>query len=117
MEVPVACSLTETGARAQVEEWRRLIATSASATDWVSPTELALHLHGDLASLAAITRLAQREKACCPFFGFTLQIEADSVALHVRVPEDATSLLHEFARFAEPAARAPGLSPQPEPPA
>lgn len=104
MEIPVACSLSGAVARAQVEEWRRLIAASVSATDWVSPTELALHLHGDLSGLTPITRLAQREKACCPFFAFTLQIQADSVALHVRAPEDATALLYEFARFAEPTA-------------
>jgi hypothetical protein len=104
VEFPVACSLSEAGARAQVGEWRRLIATSVSAAYWVSPTELALCLHADLAGLAALTRLAQREKACCPFLGLSIQIEPDSVALHVSAPEGAATLLHEFARFAEPKA-------------
>jgi hypothetical protein len=50
--------------------------------------------------LEAPIRLAQREKACCPFFGFTILIGPDDLALHVSVPEEASWLLSEFARSA-----------------
>ena len=59
---------------------------------------MSLRLRNDLALLEALIQLAQREKACCPFFGFTILIGADSLSLHVSVPEDASWLLGEFAR-------------------
>ncbi len=43
--------------------------------------------------MASIIGLAQREKGCCPFFDFSLQVEVDGVALRVMVPEDAISIL------------------------
>jgi hypothetical protein len=95
--VPIACNLTESAAGSQLEEWRTLLAASVDAVDRVSSTELVLRLGDDPAGLMAIIRLAQREKACCAFFEFALRIEADSVALQVSVPEDATSMLDDFA--------------------
>jgi hypothetical protein len=37
--------------------------------------------------------LAQREKACCPFFEFSLDIGAESLCLRLRVPDDAAPVL------------------------
>ena len=42
--------------------------------------------------------LAQREKACCPFFDFSLDIAADSVTLVVSVPDDGAPLLDQLCR-------------------
>jgi hypothetical protein len=100
VDIPIACSLTETDAQAQLGEWRTLLATSVDGVDQISRTELSLRLRNDLAPLAALIRLAQREKTCCPFFGFTILIGADSLTLHVSVPEEASLLLGEFARSA-----------------
>jgi hypothetical protein len=100
MDMPIACSLTGTDAQAQLGEWRTLLATSVDGVDQISRTELSLRLRNDPALLEALIRLAQREKACCPFFGFTILIGADSLTLHVSVPEEASWLLGEFARSA-----------------
>lgn len=73
MDISVACSRTPAGAQSQLGEWRD--------------------------PLAAVVALAQREKACCPFFGFAIEIAADSLALQVTVPPDAVALLDSFAQL------------------
>ena len=98
MEVPIACSLSETEARSQVDEWRDLIATSVAAVDRVSSTDLRLRLGPGVEGAGAVLRLAQREKACCPFFDFALLIEADALVLRVTVPADAAPILDDFSR-------------------
>jgi hypothetical protein len=51
----------------------------------------------DLDELPRLVSLAQREKACCQFFDFTFEVEADSIALVIEVPGDAAPVLDEFA--------------------
>ena len=63
---------------------------------------MSLRLGNDLAHLEAFARLAQREKACRPFFGLTIQNEAGSLALPITVPEDAAWLLGEFHSIGQP---------------
>ena len=58
VDIQIACSLTETDAQAQLGEWRNLLATSVDGVDQISPTELSLRLHNDLATLDALIRLA-----------------------------------------------------------
>ncbi len=99
MNVPIACSLTDTAARAQLGEWRDLLAESAVETRRTSPTELAFRLRGDLTHLVALVRLSQREKTCCPFFDFSISIESDRATLKVSVPDEAISVLDEFAHL------------------
>jgi hypothetical protein len=96
MQVPIACSLTSNAARPQLEEWRDLLIRSSVASERTSTTELAFHLNQDLSQLTELVRLAQREKACCPFFDFTIHIAADRVELRVSVPPDATEILDGY---------------------
>jgi MerR family copper efflux transcriptional regulator len=91
VEVPIACNLSAEGASSQLEEWRQLLAEFPGAR--VSPTHLVVRIAVGPAAVAPVIGLAQREKACCPFFDFSLKVEADAVVLHVSVPEDATSIL------------------------
>ena len=98
MRIPIACSLSESAARSQLGEWHTLLESSVVATDRPCPSELSLRLRPDLAQLESIVRLAQREKACCPFFDFAIAIEAEAIALRVSVPPDAVSLLDGFGR-------------------
>ncbi len=97
MKIPIACNLTDEAAVHQLAEWHTLLTSETVTSQRLSPTELALGLPDDLAQLATIVRLAQREKACCPFFDFALRIEADAVTLSVSVPVEAASLLDSFA--------------------
>jgi hypothetical protein len=100
MKVPIACSLSATAARSQVEEWRDVIAATVASVVLVTPTELQLRIASEFDSVDALLRLAQREKACCPFFDFALLIEADALVLRVTVPADAAPILAEFSRGA-----------------
>ncbi len=99
MQVPTACSLKNTEALAQLDEWHELLSDSVAATERVSPTDLALHLEKDFDQLSALVRLAQREKACCAFFDFTIFIDVEDVVLRVAVPPEATMVLDDFARL------------------
>ncbi len=96
MKVPIACRLTEVAARSQVDEWRELIATTVAGAERVSPTEVRLRLSAPVDGLDGLVQLAQREKACCPFFDFALLIEADSLTLRIMVPTDAAPILDDF---------------------
>jgi hypothetical protein len=96
MKVPIACSLSDVAARSQVDEWRDLIATTVAGVERVSSTEARLRISGGMDGLDGLVRLAQREKACCPFFDFALLIEADSLTLRVMVPTDAAPILDDF---------------------
>lgn len=98
MRVPIACRLTPGAARSQLDEWRQVAAAHVRAVERAAPTQLRLWL-GDLVGLDTVVRLAQREKACCPFFDFAVAIEADAVFLRVTVPEEAVSILDDFSRL------------------
>jgi hypothetical protein len=54
-------------------------------------------LRDDLTGVGEIVSLARREKACCPFFDFSLMIEPDAVSLVIAVPEDGIPILDTFA--------------------
>jgi hypothetical protein len=97
MRIPIACRLDDAAARSQVEEWRGLLGHQGVRASRVSPTEVAIRID-DLDQLPALVGLARREKACCPFFGFGLEIGADRVVLKVSVPGEAASILDQFAR-------------------
>lgn len=96
VDVPIACSLAAPAARSQLDEWRALLATASVAAERVSPARLSLRLRDDLDQVGTVISLAQREKACCPFFDFTIEIEADRVTLHISVPADAAGILDSF---------------------
>jgi len=96
VKVPIACRLGEASARSQLEEWRDLLGRCVVATDRVSPTEVSLRLRSDLHGLDEIVRLAQKEKACCAFFDFTIRIDDEEVALCISVPSDAGTVLDDF---------------------
>ena len=56
-----------------------------------------------LSEAAAVDRLvalARQEAACCPFFRFSVEIEAHRLVFTASVPADAVSVLEEFAQLA-----------------
>jgi hypothetical protein len=95
--VPIACTLSAVDARDQLDEWRALLATEAVETRRVAPTELLIRLRDHPARMGEIVSLARREKACCPFFDFSLRIEPDAVSLSISVPDDGIPVLDTFA--------------------
>jgi hypothetical protein len=97
MKVPVACTLSAADAGERVEEWRRFLATSTSAVERSSDRQLRVRLADTSKALHGAVDLARREKACCEFFEFSIDVEADASWLSVAVPADAEGILADFA--------------------
>ena len=96
MRKPVACSLDASSAHDQLDEWRAVLATAVVESERVDAQTLEMRLRPD-ADVAAIISLAQREIACCPFFGFAINLDADKVTFVATVPPDAAPILDGFA--------------------
>lgn len=94
MDRPLACRLDAASTRAQLDEWRRLLAGAGVTHERVTPSELLVRL--DRSALIDVVDLAQREKACCPFFDFSLRIDADALVLRVAVSPEASVVLDRF---------------------
>ena len=61
----------------------------------VSPNRLELGLLPN-ADVESVISLAQREAACCAFFSFAIEIQADRLVLVVEVPNDAVEILDQL---------------------
>jgi hypothetical protein len=97
MRIPIACTLTSESAVARVEEWRQFLARSTGAAEQAGALALRVQLNGSPEALEAAVDLARREKACCAFFEFSIEVEADASWLSVTVPPDAADALADFA--------------------
>ncbi len=110
----IACSLTGADAGAQVEEWHRLLASPSLEVGRTSPTVLAIRWDGGpdrlrrLDQFEAAVQLARREKACCPFFGFTFEVGVDGITMRIEVADDAVPALDTLAGPRYPANTGPG---------
>ncbi len=104
MKVPIACSLEAGQAENRIDEWRMFLAESvtAAAKDGES---LRLRLASSDRALLDAVDLAAREKACCGFFSFSIEVDANTQTLEVRVPDDAAAVLDEFAGLLPPEMR------------
>jgi hypothetical protein len=100
MVQPIACSLSVDGARDRIAEWRVFFASSVDSVEQLAKERFRFRLVPDPGALADAVDLAQREKACCPFFDFSIQLEPDRCWLAVGVPTEATAVLADFARLA-----------------
>ena len=100
MQVPIACSLTAADATDRLSEWRAFISQSTvGRTREGGVVRLALVPSDDV--LVAAADLARREKTCCPFFDFAIEIGPDGNTLRVEVPADAVQVLDDFAGLAD----------------
>jgi len=102
MSIPVACSLSAQDAATRVEEWRRFFERSIDAADQVGPLRLRVHLDPMPETLIAAVDLALREKSCCNFFDFSIELQLDGRWLVIAVPQDAAGVLAEFSRLLPP---------------
>ena len=92
VRIPIACTLQPSDARSQLGEWREVLPRVTNSADRVSPTRLELTIKPD-SDIGPLVNLAQREVACCAFFSFSIEIQADRLVLAVEVPEDAVEIL------------------------
>ena len=93
---PIACTLEEGAARAQLDEWRDLLTGAIECRHRVSIGRLELALSSDFDQVDALVRLAQRESSCCAFFTFSIAIEAEALTLVIQAPDGAESILDDF---------------------
>jgi hypothetical protein len=102
MQTPIACTLEAGAARAQLDEWRDLLADTVERRHRVSTGRLELVLSSGFDQVDALVRLAQRETACCAFFTFSVAIRAEALILVIEAPDDAEAILDDFANTAGP---------------
>jgi hypothetical protein len=96
MRKPIACSLDDSSARSQLDEWRDALGAAVLYSERVDAQTLEMHLRPE-AEVAAIIALAKREIACCPFFGFSIILDADNTTFVATVPPEAAPILDGFA--------------------
>jgi DNA-binding transcriptional MerR regulator len=90
--VPVGCTLNGDGQAARHAEWADLLGRATGRSDTGCGADITFPADPDLAGRLAA--LAAREKQCCTFFAFTLDLTAaGSVTLHVRAPQEAGALV------------------------
>ena len=99
MRVPIACSLTADAATDRIAEWRVAIETAVTDVTRTAPGRVELRLVHDPLGTGRIIELARREKTCCAFFTFRIEIDAQGATLVVEVPEEAVAVLDDFANL------------------
>jgi hypothetical protein len=94
-QIPIACTLTATEKVSRGGEWRQFLVDNVVE---VVRSEASTRLHlveGDHVTLIAVD-LARREKACCAFFEFDLELLPDAIWLRVGVPPEAAAILDDL---------------------
>jgi hypothetical protein len=95
-----ACIMPTTERPLRLAELDDLVASSARE---VTREDDAVRIHllgaGDLRG--RVRDLAARETACCSFFTFVVEGEADDVTLHISVPPERQGVLDALATRAE----------------
>ena len=75
MKVPIACTLGSGDAAARLDEWRAALGSTVLSTSRPAPERAELRLVSEPAAIATLIDLAEREKACCEFFGFAFEVD------------------------------------------
>lgn len=99
VQIPIACTLGAEQASDRVEEWRQFLECSTEAADRVASDRLRLRLNPRPETLVAAVDLARREKSCCSFFDFSIDLQLDGNWLVVCVPPEAEGVLADFSRL------------------
>jgi hypothetical protein len=94
-EVLIACTLTADAMVDRVAEWRSVLSTMVEKVDR-HENEATLTLSRGRGALLTVVDLAEREKACCSFFEFSIQLEGIDARLHVEVPPEADQILTDL---------------------
>ena len=94
-QIPIACTLTAAEQANRGGEWRQfLIDNVVEVVRSESRARLRLADGNDVIVIAV--DLARREKACCAFFEFGLELLPDAVWLRVEAPPEAAVILDDL---------------------
>ena len=94
VEVPIACTLDGDAAGDRLEEWRAALAVVDEVQ--VSEQVARLRMPGDDEAFLRLVDLAEREKQCCAFFEFSIDLDGERRWLRIGVPEEAAGILTAF---------------------
>ena len=97
MEPPVACTLSSDDASFRLAEWRSFLTQAVDRAERPAGHRLCLRLHPSTENLVAADDLSRREKACCGFFEFAIEVRTDANWLVVTVPPEAFEALDGLA--------------------
>jgi hypothetical protein len=94
-EVPIACTLGVSDLPDRLAEWQAFFREHVEGSDRVGWT-LRLRLRDSDAALLAAASLSRREKECCAFFAFSVELGVNDRWLVVAVPPEAEDTLASF---------------------
>ena len=90
--VPIACTLTADAIDDRREEWRAVFSTMVEKVER-RENQATLTLSRGPDVLLTVADLAEREKACCAFFEFSIHLEGIDALLLIEVPAEADPML------------------------
>jgi hypothetical protein len=99
--VPIACTLSPEGVVDRMEEWRTFLSTMVTKIERTT-NQATLTLRPGSKALLMATDLAEREKACCPFFQFSIEMDGLEGRLLVGVPMEAEAILTHLLSLTQP---------------
>ena len=76
-------------------EWKAVLSRVVGSVDYHQNRAI-LTVLGGSEPMLAITDLAEREKACCPFFLFSIEVDGAETRLYIDVPTEAELVLTEL---------------------
>jgi hypothetical protein len=94
-ELPIACTLKADEVVHRLAEWKTVFSRVVGSVDY-RESGATLPLLGGNESLLTITDLAEREKACCRFFLFSIELDGVATRQHIDVPTEADPVLNEL---------------------
>lgn len=87
---PVACSLSETGVNARIEDWQRVLADVTRRLPLAGGARLEF---GERTCIADLADIVDAEQTCCPFFSFAITLDQRGPALEVTAPAEGQGVL------------------------
>jgi hypothetical protein len=91
-QIPIACTLSAADKTTRGDEWRTFFATNAEEVVRTETT-VRVRLKDGADVLVSTVDLAGREKDCCAFFEFRLELLPDEVWLEIGAPAEAAAIL------------------------
>jgi hypothetical protein len=90
--VPIACALTADAMIDRRADWGDVFSTLVEKVER-HENQATLTLARGPEGLMTVAHLAEREKACCSFFEFSIRVEGIDACLHIEVPAEADQIL------------------------
>jgi DNA-binding transcriptional MerR regulator len=92
-EPPIACTLSAGSMEGRIAEWQSLL----SHVERQEPIDGGVRfVFAGTVPIGELTRLVAAEQECCQFFRFAITVDTRGVALEVRAPEEALSMVESM---------------------